>query len=53
MENYVQKGNLQVAQELYEFIQSEALPGTGVNPDTFWSQFEGLIQDLTPKTGNY
>ncbi|MDM5199306.1 malate synthase G [Fictibacillus enclensis] len=49
MENYVQKGNLQVAQELYEFIQSEALPGTGVNPDTFWSQFEGLIQDLTPK----
>ncbi|MDM5338444.1 malate synthase G [Fictibacillus enclensis] len=49
MENYVQKGNLQVAQELYEFIQSEALPGTGVNPDTFWSEFEGLIQDLTPK----
>ncbi|SDM71496.1 malate synthase [Fictibacillus solisalsi] len=49
MENYVQKGDLQVAQELYEFIQSEALPGTGLNPDTFWSEFEGLILDLTPK----
>ncbi|MDN4523046.1 malate synthase G [Fictibacillus fluitans] len=49
MEDYVQKGSLQVAQELYEFIQSEALPGTGVDPESFWPEFETLIQELTPK----
>ncbi|MCH6264624.1 malate synthase G [Neobacillus citreus] len=49
MTNYVKKGNLQVAQELYEFINSEALPGSGLDADQFWSGFEALISDLTPK----
>lgn len=49
MTNYVKKGNLQVAQELYEFIVSEALPGSGLDADQFWSGFEALISDLTPK----
>ncbi|MFL6560972.1 MAG: malate synthase G, partial [Bacillus sp. (in: firmicutes)] len=39
----------QVAQELYEFINSEALPGSGVDENQFWSGFEVLISDLTPK----
>ncbi|WP_423797959.1 malate synthase G [Neobacillus sp. SAB-20_R2A] len=49
MTNYVKKGNLQVAQELYEFINSEALPESGLTADQFWSGFEALISDLTPK----
>ncbi|MED1472716.1 malate synthase G [Bacillus salipaludis] len=49
MTNYVKKGNLQVAEELYEFINAEALPGSGVDVDQFWSGFEDLIRDLTPK----
>lgn len=48
MENYVKKGNLQVAQELYDFINSEALPGSQLDPEEFWSGFEALIEDLTP-----
>ncbi|MEH6994223.1 malate synthase G [Neobacillus drentensis] len=49
MTNYVKKGRLQVAKELYEFINTEALPGTGLDNERFWSGFEVLIHDLTPK----
>lgn len=49
MQNYVKKGNLQVAEELYEFIQTQALPGSGLDAERFWSDFERLVQDLTPK----
>ncbi|MDQ1003500.1 hypothetical protein QFZ28_003900 [Neobacillus niacini] len=35
MTKYVQKGKIQVAQELYKFINSEALPGSGVDADQF------------------
>ncbi|WP_226617544.1 malate synthase G [Cytobacillus firmus] len=49
MENYVKTGSLQVARELYEFINSEALPGSFVGQEQFWSGLEALINDLTPK----
>jgi malate synthase len=49
MTNYIKKGKLQVAKELHEFINSEALPGSFVTEDQFWSGFEVLISDLTPK----
>ncbi|MBG9447038.1 malate synthase G [Cytobacillus firmus] len=49
MENYVKTGSLQVARELYEFINSEALPGSLVDQEQFWSGLEALINDLTPK----
>ena len=49
MTKYVKKGKLQVAQELFEFINSEALPGSGLDNEKFWSGFEALIHDLTPK----
>ncbi|MGP1907721.1 malate synthase G [Metabacillus sp. JX24] len=49
MEGYVQKGNLKVAEVLYEFIQKEALPQTGVEEEAFWKGFEEIIDELTPK----
>ncbi|WP_026581204.1 malate synthase G [Bacillus sp. J33] len=49
MENYVTSGKLQVASELYEFINSEALPGSGVEREQFWSGLEALVNELTPK----
>ena len=48
MTNYVQTNNLQVASVLYEFINEEALPGSGVDQEKFWSDFSALVQDLTP-----
>jgi malate synthase len=49
MENYVKVSKLQVATILYEFINSEALPGSGLNQEQFWSDFSELVHDLTPR----
>ncbi|PWW28423.1 malate synthase [Cytobacillus oceanisediminis] len=49
MGNYVKSGNLQVESELYAFINSEALPGSGIDQEQFWSGLEVLISDLTPQ----
>ncbi|RFU64355.1 malate synthase G [Bacillus sp. V59.32b] len=49
MTNYVKAGNLQVATELFDFINSEALPESGLDRDKFWSDFGKLVHDLTPK----
>lgn len=44
----VQKHGLQVAQELAQFIETQALPGTGVETDRFWAGFSDLIHHLGP-----
>jgi malate synthase len=49
MEQYVKAGNLQVAKLLYEFINEEVLPGSEVDEEKFWKDFETLIADLTPR----
>ncbi|MDB9861751.1 malate synthase G [Litorivicinus sp.] len=41
-------GDLQVATELYKFINDEAIPGTGLDPQTFWSGVDMLIHELAP-----
>ncbi len=40
---------LQVATELFEFINAQVLPGTGVSSDTFWKGFDAIVADLAPK----
>jgi malate synthase len=49
MEDYVKVGNLQVSSVLFQFINSETLPGSGLNSERFWSDFEILVNDLAPK----
>src|SRR5215470_10577011 len=44
--NFVQTGRLSVAQVLHAFIECEALPGTGISPAAFWSEFADLIYDF-------
>ncbi|MDP2257245.1 MAG: malate synthase G, partial [Polaromonas sp.] len=40
---------LQVATELFDFINSRVLPGTGVSEATFWQGFDAIVADLAPK----
>jgi malate synthase len=40
---------LQVATELYNFIEQQVLPGTGVESAQFWSGFNDIVTDLAPK----
>jgi malate synthase len=42
-------GRLQVATALYEFINQQVLPGTGVEPAAFWAGFDAIVADLAPK----
>jgi malate synthase len=45
----IQRGGLQVAASLDQFIEKEALPGTGVESAAFWAGFDKLVHDLAPK----
>ena len=49
MTDRIAAGGLQVDKELYDFINNEALPGTGVSAETFWSGFDRLVHDLSPR----
>jgi malate synthase len=49
MTDRVQVGNLRVDQGLYAFVNTEALPGTDIDPDSFWAGIGKLITDLTPQ----
>jgi len=48
MTDRVTVGNLRVARVLHDFITNEALPGTGVDPDSFWAGVDKVVADLAP-----
>jgi malate synthase len=45
----VKLDELNVASILVDFLQNEAIPGTGVSEAEFWRGFEALIRDLAPR----
>jgi malate synthase len=47
--DYVQAGGLRIAAALHDFISTEAIPGTGIDPDAFWQGFGVLVRDLAPR----
>ncbi|RMI02661.1 malate synthase G [Stutzerimonas nitrititolerans] len=49
MTERVQVGGLQVAKVLYDFVNNEAIPGTGVEAAAFWAGADSVIHDLAPK----
>ena len=49
MTNRIDKHGLQVATELAQFIDDRALAGTGVDSETFWKGFAGLVAEMTPR----
>jgi malate synthase len=42
------KGNLEINSKFFNFINNEVIPGTGINSNNFWSNFDNAIQELTP-----
>ncbi len=49
MTERIQCGRLQVSSQLHQFIENEALPGSGVESAAFWSGLDALVHDLAPK----
>ena len=49
MTERIEVGSLLVARTLYDFINEEAIPGTGVSDREFWAGLDRLVQELTPR----
>ena len=45
----VEVAGLQVGRPLYDFLTHEAIPGSPVDAEHFWSGFAALVADLTPR----
>ncbi|WP_417621367.1 malate synthase G [Parasphingorhabdus sp.] len=49
MSEYVSQNNIQIAQELFDFVNDRALPGTGVDGAKFWAGFAELLSKFAPR----
>ncbi len=49
MSQRIQAGGLQVAEVLYNFVNQQVIPGTGVSEEQFWSGLDAIVHDLAPK----
>jgi malate synthase len=47
--DYIESAGIRIARSLYDFVNSEALAGTSISADAFWSGFAGLLADLAPR----
>ncbi|HEV7437956.1 MAG TPA: malate synthase G, partial [Pseudorhizobium sp.] len=45
----IDKNGIAIDEKLYDFLVKEAIPGTGVDAERFFSQVAQLIHDLAPK----
>lgn len=46
---YLDRADLRVAEPLAAFVESEALPGTGITAEAFWDGVGAILRDLTPR----
>ena len=44
----LEKNGLKISSDLYEFIDSEAIPGTNIKNDEFWDNFSKIVHELSP-----
>ncbi|MDZ7684629.1 MAG: hypothetical protein U5O39_06155 [Gammaproteobacteria bacterium] len=49
MAERIQAGSLEIEKVLYELIKDEVAPGTGVDPDHFFSELEAILRDFMPR----
>ena len=49
MSKRIEKHGLQVDPQLVDFLEGQALPGTGVTADAFWAGFSAVVHDLGPR----
>jgi len=48
MTSHITLGTLAVAKPLHDFINDEALPGTGIEPAALWRSLEAILAELMP-----
>ncbi len=45
----IEKNGLVIDRDLYDFVVDEAMPGTGIEPEAFFSAFSDIVHDLAPR----
>ena len=53
MNEYLDRAGLKVAQVLVHFIEQEALPGTEISANVFWTGFASLLRELCPQNRDF
>ena len=48
----IDKNGLKISLKLFDFINNEAIPGTGIKIEEFWSNFEKTVHELAPINKN-
>ncbi|MFV2092942.1 MAG: malate synthase G, partial [Hyphomicrobiales bacterium] len=49
MTTRVDAGDLKIDRQLYQFINTEALPGTGISAKEFWAGLDKIVTALAPR----
>ncbi len=49
MSTYINRSGLSVDAQLASFVESEALPGTGIAAERFWVGLSGLVERFMPR----
>ncbi len=52
MSEYVKQNDIQIARELFDFVNQRALPETGVDKDKFWTGFGELLGKFAPRNAD-
>ena len=47
--NYINKEHLSISEDLYKFINEEAIPGTEISKERFWKGLSKITHELNPK----
>jgi len=50
--NLIEKNELKINSKLFDFINNEVLPGTHVEIESFWSNFDKVVHELSPINKN-
>ncbi len=45
----ITSNGLEIAKPLYDLIEQEIAPGTGIGIETFWAELEQIVRDLAPR----
>ena len=50
--NMINKNDLKISSTLFEFVNNEAIPGTGIVSEQFWDNFSKIVHELAPINKN-
>ena len=48
MNSRIELAGLSIAMELYQLVNEEIIPGTGIEPENFWQGLADIFTDLGP-----